>query len=551
MGGFTPKWQTGPNDSPKRNLADLHCIAEILSRFDIVAVQETKDNLQALRVIMSLLGSDWGLLMSDVTRGAKGNLERLGYVFDLRRVRPTGLVGELVLSPEDLQALRETRKAHPFASDELAGKTETEKKAILLEREHGGQLDRTPYVASFTSAGRPFMLASVHIVWGVSGDLERRAEETGQLARLLENTISGPKGEQPDEFRANLLALGDFNAESEQDPIVGALKARAMVTADVLAGKRRTLTDIGGPGRQDRLRPVRLVPARDGNAGCAPAARPPGRHLRVGQAHPGGRTQQGVPDLGPSPDLARALRPRGLMVHPVPSERARELLRGGFDPYVHVAPDFAPRRITDLELAERCLELGLAGFGLMSHYTATAERAAVVNAAAGAPLALGSIVLNHAVGGLNATAVEVAARQGVRFVWLPTVSALGEFAKVEQAQGNVPVWVRFEVELRTAGAPPRPVPVLDESGGPLPDLLAVLRVVAAHDLVLATGHLSRDEIFAVVDAAVAAGVEDDRGHQPRVPVAQAQPRRPGGARGARRAVPARADDPVHGQVHLG
>src|SRR3954465_13274130 len=143
--------------------------------------------------------------------------------------------------------------------------------------------------------------------------------------------------------------------------------------------------------------------------------------------------------------------------HPLPSARARELVRGGFDPYVHVAPDFAPRRITDLELAARCLELGLAGFALTSHYTATAERAAVVNAAVGAPLAVGSIVLNHAVGGLNATAVEVAARQGARIVWLPTVSALGEFAKVERAEttDNVPVWVRFERSLREAGASPR------------------------------------------------------------------------------------------------
>ena len=193
--------------------------------------------------------------------------------------------------------------------------------------------------------------------------------------------------------------------------------------------------------------------------------------------------------------------------HPIPSTRARELVRGAFDPYVHAAPDFAPRRITDLELARRCLELGLAGFGLTSHYTATAERAAVVNAAVGAPLARGSIVLNHAVGGLNATAVEVAARQGARFVWLPTVSALGEFAKVEHADGNVPVWVRFERELREAGAPPRPVPVLDEADAPLPELHAVLRVIARHQLVLATGHLARDEIFAVVDAAVAAGID--------------------------------------------
>jgi Family of unknown function (DUF6282) len=195
--------------------------------------------------------------------------------------------------------------------------------------------------------------------------------------------------------------------------------------------------------------------------------------------------------------------------HPVPSARARELVRGGFDPYVHAAPDFAPRRITDLELAARCRELGLAGFGLTSHYTATAERAAVVNAAAGARLATGSIVLNDAVGGLNATAVEVAARQGARFVWLPTVSALGEFAKVERAgtDGNVPVWVRFERELRAAGARPRAVPVLDDAGAPLPELQAVLEIVARRGLVLMTGHLSRDEIFAVVDAAVSAGVE--------------------------------------------
>src|SRR3954451_13522430 len=198
-----------------------------------------------------------------------------------------------------------------------------------------------------------------------------------------------------------------------------------------------------------------------------------------------------------------------MSTHPVPSARARELVRGGFDPYVHVAPDFAPRRSTDLELARRCVELGLAGFGLMSHYTATAERAAVVNAAVGAPLAIGSIVLNHAVGGLTAPAGGAPARQGARFVWLPTVSALGEFAKVERAEsnGNVPVWVRFELELRRAGARPRPVPVVDGDGAPLPDLEEVLQVVAHHRLALMTGHLSRDEVFAVVDAAVAAGVE--------------------------------------------
>jgi len=149
--------------------------------------------------------------------------------------------------------------------------------------------------------------------------------------------------------------------------------------------------------------------------------------------------------------------------HPAPSEWAREVVRGGFDPHVHVAPDFASRRITDLELAVRCEELGLAGFGLKSHYTATAERAAVVTAARPGIRALGTITLNHSVGGLNATAVEVAARQGARIVWLPTVSAPGEYEEVEETDpdGRVPVWVRFELELRAAGVRPRAVPVLD------------------------------------------------------------------------------------------
>ena len=63
-----------------------------------------------------------------------------------------------------------------------------------------------------------------------------------------------------------------------------------------------------------------------------------------------------------------------------PSDRARALVRGAYDLHVHVAPDVPPRRIDDRELAQRCAELGLAGFALKSHYTSTAERAQVVSA---------------------------------------------------------------------------------------------------------------------------------------------------------------------------
>ncbi|MBO0705794.1 MAG: cytosolic protein, partial [Candidatus Dormibacteraeota bacterium] len=57
--------------------------------------------------------------------------------------------------------------------------------------------------------------------------------------------------------------------------------------------------------------------------------------------------------------------------HPQPSARARELVRGAYDVHLHVLPDVMRRKTTDLELARRMQELGLAGFVLKSHYAPT------------------------------------------------------------------------------------------------------------------------------------------------------------------------------------
>src|SRR3954467_8488016 len=177
--------------------------------------------------------------------------------------------------------------------------------------------------------------------------------------------------------------------------------------------------------------------------------------------------------------------------HPVPSERARELVCGAVDYHVHIAPDFAERRITDVQLARRCRELGLGGFGLKSHYTATHERAAGAREAVPGVAVLGTVVLNRAIGGLNALAVEVAARQGARIVWFPTVSSVNEQREVLAADRGRkgPVWGVCELSLREAGADGSPVEVVEGAGELLPEAHAVLRVVAAHRLVLMTGHL--------------------------------------------------------------
>ena len=144
---------------------------------------------------------------------------------------------------------------------------------------------------------------------------------------------------------------------------------------------------------------------------------------------------------------------------------------------------------------------------------------------------LGTITLNRSVGGLNPLAVEVAARQGARIVWFPTVSAVNEQDEVLKAGAHekVPVWVAFELSLREAGLACDPVPVVDDRGALLPEAHEVLDVIARNGLVLCTGHLGRDEIFALVEAAAGAGHPRHRRDASGVSLAVDRPGRPGRA----------------------
>ena len=193
-----------------------------------------------------------------------------------------------------------------------------------------------------------------------------------------------------------------------------------------------------------------------------------------------------------------------------PSEAARNLVRGGFDLHVHISPDVVERRIDDIGLARRFAELGLAGFVLKSHYTSTAERASVVREAVPGVEVLGAIVLNRAVGGVNPVAVEIAAREGARKVWLPTVDSENERAHLAAAgpDAKLPVWSKLEFELREKGIGADPVPVLDADGKMLPETRDVLALAAEHGMVLSTGHISAADALTVVDAALAEGVEN-------------------------------------------
>jgi Family of unknown function (DUF6282) len=194
--------------------------------------------------------------------------------------------------------------------------------------------------------------------------------------------------------------------------------------------------------------------------------------------------------------------------HPTPTSRARELVAGAYDTHVHVSPDVVPRIIDDVSLARRFKDVGMAGFVLKSHYVQTGERAAVVRAAVPGIDAVGALALNAPVGGMNAVAVEIAGRSGARIVWFPTMDSVNQRETIEEipAGAKPPMWLALMNELSAEGINPAPVEVVDATGELLPAVREVLTIIAKHDLVLATGHLSASEIMSLVPIASRAGV---------------------------------------------
>jgi hypothetical protein len=190
------------------------------------------------------------------------------------------------------------------------------------------------------------------------------------------------------------------------------------------------------------------------------------------------------------------------------SDRAWKTLEGAYDLQVHVGPDVIARRIDDIDCAREFLARGMKGFVLKSHYIQTGERAKVVTKAVSGSRIFGAVTLNHSIGGLNPVAVELAGRTGCKIVWMPTVDAKNETAgRLDGGAEKLPFWAKIQRELAAEGISPPPLSVVDDAGELTEAARRCLERIGKHNMILATGHLGRVEIFALVRAAKAMGLK--------------------------------------------
>jgi endonuclease/exonuclease/phosphatase family metal-dependent hydrolase len=217
FGGLTPKWSAAASDAPKRDWHALRLIAEVVSRFDVVAIQELLSDLTAVRALLRMLGPNWGMIATDVTRGEPGNNERLGFVFDRRRVLPSGLAAELVVPIEE-------PGISPGAFDR--------------------QFARTPYAVSFDAGGTEFILVTLHVLYGENA--AQRLPELRAIGAWMADWARSPRA-----WNSNLIALGDFNIDRSGDALYEAFVAAGLQVPADLVGVPRSI--FGGGKYYDQI----------------------------------------------------------------------------------------------------------------------------------------------------------------------------------------------------------------------------------------------------------------------------------------------------------
>jgi hypothetical protein len=160
-------------------------------------------------------------------------------------------------------------------------------------------------------------------------------------------------------------------------------------------------------------------------------------------------------------------------------------LTGAADLHCHFGPD--PHRERSVDAFEAASEAAAAGHRaivLKSHDSPTASLAWAVQRTVGDSISVfGGICCDREVGGVNPAAVEVALGLGARIVWLPTLSSRQDFDNGVAAQ---------------LGIPGPGIVVTDADDRLLPETREVLALVKEHDAILATGHVSAAEHYAVV-----------------------------------------------------
>ena len=187
-------WNIREFGKSPRKAKSLHYIAEVIGRFDLVALTEVRRDLGELKRVMEILPPFWDFIVSDYGSDRAANGERIAYVFDKRVVRFTGVAAE-ANPPRTRRDGKYTPKFTWW---------------------------RAPYIATFRSGNFDFMVVTVHTRWG-KGE-EERMEPLRGLAKWVKQRSKHDFGSHRD-----ILVVGDMNVPSRDSKLFRMLKRNGLL----------------------------------------------------------------------------------------------------------------------------------------------------------------------------------------------------------------------------------------------------------------------------------------------------------------------------------
>ena len=200
-------WNIANLGEQDRDPKDLELIAHILRRFDLIAVQEVKENLEHFRTVAEHLGQQFDWVVNDTA----GNQERLAFVFRKDKVQPRRLFGEVAI-PERLFPRHTVVVPYTYRRQRLVE---------VFYNLRFTPFDRNPFIGTFRSGNLDFALVNVHLYFGAFKDSKKVADRAKYARRVLEIFAlakwAKKRQQRPTTYDRDIILLGDMNVPQMDD----------------------------------------------------------------------------------------------------------------------------------------------------------------------------------------------------------------------------------------------------------------------------------------------------------------------------------------------
>ena len=194
-------WNIANLGEQKRYEKDLKLIAHLLSRFDLIAVQEIKDNLNHFSKVVGYMGGKYDWIVNDTG----GNKERLGFIYDTEKIKPGRLFAEIAIPEREF-----------IRHDVVVSYEKRRNKMVEVYFQHEfTPFDRNPFVGTFEAGKVSFTLVNVHLYFGGfknASNIEERAKYARRVLEILTLSKWADKRRKgKNTYDRDIILLGDMN----------------------------------------------------------------------------------------------------------------------------------------------------------------------------------------------------------------------------------------------------------------------------------------------------------------------------------------------------